>query len=85
MNIKINHPMADTISIIDNDKYGSLIRAQAGKGSCEIAFFKNGDWVTDVIPEFSDYVDSYVSDTRIYCWVPNNLIDEFLDKFKNRW
>lgn len=82
MNIKINHPMADRVSIIDNDKHLSLLRAQAGEGSSELAFFKNGDWVLDTIPEFADYIDSYAGDTRIYPYVPNELVDEFLDAYR---
>ena len=76
--VKINHPMADTISIsIGQDAY-------CGDNSSEIAFFKNNDWVVIVIPEFSPYHDGSPnnSDTAVYPWVPNELIDKFLAKWK---
>lgn len=81
---KIIHPKADEISVIDHGM------AMARKGiSSEIAFFLNGDWVTDPIEPFADYHDGSFSDTAVYSYVPNELVNAFLDENgatrKNRW
>ena len=77
MRTKLNHPMADEVSIIDHE------RAYAGRGSKEIAFFSNGEWVTDIIEEFEDYTHLEPDgDTRVYGWVPIALLDPFLEKYQ---
>jgi len=44
------HPMADEVSIaIGNGAYARFPH------SVELAFFKNGDWVTEPLPELADY------------------------------
>jgi hypothetical protein len=76
--IKINHIMADQISIsIGQGAYG-------GDNSSEIAFFKNKDWVVIPIPEFAIYHDGSdsVADTAVYPYVPNELIEKFLNKYR---
>ena len=75
--VKINHPMSDTISISTGENIYS------GENSSEIAFFKNNDWVVIAIPEFSTYHDGSPSnsDTAVYPWVPNELIDKFLQEW----
>ena len=73
--VKINHPMADTISISIGD------RAYCGEDSSEIAFFQNNDWVVTAIPEFCIYHDGGHADTSVYGWVPNDLLLSFLEKF----
>ena len=72
MRIRINHPMADTISVI------SGFGAYAGKNSVEIAFFKDGDFVVPPIPEFAQYHDGSTEDSAVYPYVPRELVDEFL-------
>ena len=47
---KIAHPMADEVSIAMGD--GAYARFPH---SVELAFFKNGDWVTKPLPELADY------------------------------
>lgn len=80
MKQKISHPMADTISIIKEVSNG--IRAYAGHFSSEIAFFKDGKWVTDILPEFAEYADGDPEDdTLVYCWVPDSLIVDFVNKY----
>ena len=75
--VSINHPMADEISIIDH------AGAYAGRGSKEIAFFSNDEWVTDIIPEFADYTHPEPDgDTRVYGWVPVAVLDPFLEKYR---
>lgn len=75
--VKINHPMADTLSISTGEN------AYCGENSSEIAFFKNNDWVVIAIPEFCTYHDGSPSnsDTAVYPWVPNELINKFLEEW----
>ena len=77
--IKINHMMADTISISKGDA------AYSTDNTSEIAFFKNKDWVVVPIPEFATYHDgsSSIADTAVYPHVPNEKIEKFLDKYKD--
>jgi hypothetical protein len=72
---KINHPMADTISISTGEGVYS------GDNTSEIAFFQNRKWVTIPVPEFSEYHDGSPSDaiSCVYTWVPNDLIESFLN------
>lgn len=72
--VKIRHPKADEISIIDHEY------AYCGEGTSEIAFFLNGKWVTERIEPFSEYIDTIGGDTAVYGWVPNELIEAFLDE-----
>lgn len=76
--IRINHPMADTISIVSHSF------AYAGENSVELAFFKNGDWVVKPIPEFADYHDGTPEDmdTAVYPYVPTNLVDDFISQYQ---
>jgi hypothetical protein len=73
--VKINHPLADTISISTGEYIYS------GENSSEIAFFRNREWVVDPIGEFSEYHDGSTSDTAVYPWTPNELIESFLEKY----
>ena len=76
--VKINHPMADTLSI----STGTHI--YSGENSSEIAFFKNNDWQVIPIPEFATYHDGSdsVAETAVYPYVPNEKIEKFLDKYR---
>ena len=76
--IKINHIMADTLSI----STGTHI--YSGENSSEIAFFKNNDWQVIPIPEFATYHDGSdsVAETAVYPYVPNEKIEKFLDKYR---
>jgi hypothetical protein len=76
--IKINHPMADTISISTGQG------AYSGDNNSEIAFFQWGDWQVIPIPEFATYHDGSdsVADTAVYPYVPNEKIENFLDKYR---
>lgn len=76
MYVKIGHPMANKISIQNSPWH------YCGEDTSEIAFFMNNEWVTKAIPEFADYSDGEVGDTLVYGWVPNELIDEFLDTYR---
>lgn len=76
--VKINHPMADTISISTGQG------AYGGENTSEIAFFRNNDWQVIAIPDFAIYHDGSSSnaDTAVYPWVPNELIESFLNKYR---
>jgi hypothetical protein len=75
--IKINHTMADQISISTGSN------AYSGDNSSEIAFFRNRDWVVIPIPEFATYHDGSASnsDTAVYPYVPNEKIEKFLERY----
>jgi hypothetical protein len=74
--VKINHPLADTLSISTGKG------AYAGMHTSEIAFFKNGEWVIDPIEPFADYHDGSPNDssTAVYPYVSNELIDAFISE-----
>ena len=75
--IKINYPLADEISIQNSTFH------YANDSCSEIAFFKKGKWVLDIIPEFAGYqVEKLDTDTLVYSLVPNDLIEDFLDKYR---
>ena len=74
--IKINHPLADRISVQDSPSH------YAGKFTSEVAFFRGGHFVTELIEPFAKYADAVCSDTLTYGWVPNNLIEEFLNTYR---
>ena len=73
MRIKIRHPLATHISIVDH----SMAMARQGLSS-EVAFFWRGQWVNEPIEPFADYHDRSDGDTSVYGYVPNDLIDAFL-------
>ena len=73
MLIKINHPMANEISVQQSTWHMCTPTV-----SSEIAFFMNGRWVVEIIPHFRDFAEYSTGDTRVYGWVPNEMIDEFL-------
>jgi hypothetical protein len=73
--IKINHPMANKISVQNGEHH------YAGVNTSELAFFMNNKWVTEIIPEFADYAEAWAGDTRVYGWVPNELVERFLENY----
>ena len=66
------HPMADEVSIALGD--GAYARFPY---SVELAFFKNGEWVTDPLPEFADYYSS-----EVYPFVPLIEFAMFMENFR---
>jgi hypothetical protein len=74
--VKIKHPQADTLSISTGSG------AYAGMHTSEIAFFSKGNWVIDPIEPFADYHDGSPSNssTAVYPYVPNELIDAFIQE-----
>lgn len=77
--VKINHPLADTLSI------STGLGAYASVATSEIAFFKNGEWVVDPIEPFAAYHDGSPSDssTAVYLYVDNDVLDRFIWLYTN--
>lgn len=75
----IVHPLAHGISVITRDE---VPIAMATRSTCEIAFFdQDGEWVLETIEEFEQYSDGYGGDTLVYGYVPNELVEDFLEKY----
>jgi hypothetical protein len=70
------HPLADEVSIALGD--GAYARFPH---TVELAFFKDGEWVTSILDEFAAYADGPSGDTLVYTFVP--LIDfaMFMENF----
>ena len=79
MNHLISHPLANRMSVIKEGPMG--MRAYAGESSSEVAFFLGGEWVVEPIAPFEEYHDGSTSDTAVYGWVPDTLIEKFLEEY----
>lgn len=76
--IKINHPLANKMSVQDSSAH----YCNPGKSS-EIALFLHNKFQTIVIEEFADYADGVIGgDTLVYGYVPNEIIESFLNKYR---
>jgi len=67
--IYIKHSLADEVSYFQepmSEKY------------CEAAFFLDREWVTDIIPELADYADDIAEHTRVYRYIPRDILNDFL-------
>ena len=72
----LSHPMADEVSVaIGSGHYARF------PYSVELAFFRNGEWVTDILPEFAACADAIAGDTRVYAYVPLIYFAQFLENF----
>lgn len=71
----IDNHFADTISVATG--HGTY----SNEDSVEIAFFRDGKWVTTTMVEFAGYADPIAGDTRVYGWVPTYLVDAFLANY----
>lgn len=69
----LSHPMCDTISYFvepeDNDYM-------------EAAFFMGNEWVSNPISEFAEYAEAIAGDTRVYRYIPRQLLLDFIDKYQ---
>ena len=63
----IQHPLADEVSIAIGD--GAMATFPY---TVELAFFKNGDWVSEILPEFAAYADPLVDSGD---WRPARTMD----------
>ena len=73
--IRIDHPLANKISVQDSEYHHCV----PGKSS-EVAFFVNKKFQTEILKEFAEYADGVEGDTLVYSWVPNELVNEFVEK-----
>lgn len=73
---KLNHPLADEISIALGDN--GYCRFPY---SVELAFFKKGEWVTDIIEDFEKYADGLAGDTLVYPRVPLVMLAQFVEVY----
>lgn len=72
----LSHPMADEVSVaIGSGHYARF------PYSVELAFFRNGEWVTDILPEFAGCADAIAGDTRVYAYVPLIYFAQFLENY----
>jgi hypothetical protein len=67
----ISHPMADEVSIA----MGSGAYARFPH-SVELAFFKNGEWVTEPLPEFAALYSH-----EVYPYVPLIYFAQFMENY----
>ena len=74
--IKINHPLATNMSVQNSPSH------YASENTSEVAFFNRGVFVTTIIEPFAEYADGEAGDTLVYGWVPNEIIDEFLETYR---
>jgi hypothetical protein len=65
------HPLADEVSIAMGD--GAYARFPH---SVELAFFKNGEWVTSILDEFAQYYSA-----EVYPFVPLIEFAMFMENF----
>jgi len=72
------HPFTDEVSLaIGQGSYSNF------PYSVELAFFKNDEWVKETIPELSLWAESDFGVTRVYRFIPAEVIYTFLVKFEN--
>ena len=68
----ISHHMADEVSIaMGEGAYANFPH------SVELAFFKNGEFVTEPLPEFAALYSN-----EVYPWVPLIYFAQFLENFR---
>lgn len=77
LRVRINHPLADEISYFHDPSASDCM---------EVAFFKNDQWVTDLIPELSLWAESDFAEypLRVYRFVPTEVVYIFLVRFEVR-
>ena len=71
---EIQHPLADEVSIAIGD--GAMCNFPY---SVELAFFQNGEWQEEILPELSG-----LHSGGVYAYVPLELFAEFLDRWRVR-
>jgi hypothetical protein len=75
--VLVNHPLANRMSIQDSSSHNCVQGI-----SSEVAFFWGLKFQTIVLEEFAEYTDGADGDTRIYSYVPNELIESFLNEYR---
>ena len=69
--IAIKHELADEISYFEEPTSAKY---------CEAAFFLDSEWVIETIPELAEYADVVAGDTRVYRYIPRDVLNDFLWK-----
>lgn len=72
--IAIKHELADEISYFEEPSSAKY---------CEAAFFMEDEWVIETIPELSEYADVVAGDTRVYRYIPRDILNDFLWKYSH--
>lgn len=70
----IQHPLADEVSIAIGDGAMSTFPY-----TVELAFFRNGEWVYEILPEFAAYHTN-----GVYAYVPLYKFADFLELWRVR-
>lgn len=69
--------MADSISV-QNSPAHYCVNGE----SSELAFLYRGRFQLETMQEFADYSEKSDGDTRVYSYVPNELVNEFLNTYR---
>lgn len=72
--IALKHDLADEISYFEEPMSAK---------HCEAAFFLEDEWVIETIPEFAEYADVVAGDTRVYRYIPREILNDFLWKYSH--
>lgn len=72
--IAIKHELADEISYFEEPTSAKY---------CEAAFFLDDEWVIETIPELAEYADVVAGDTRVYRYIPRDVLNDFLWKYSH--
>lgn len=69
--------MADQISV-QNSPAHYCVNGE----SSELAFLYRGRFQLETMQEFAEYSEYPYGDTRVYSYVPNELVESFLEKYR---
>lgn len=72
----INHPIVNRMSVQNSPLHHS------SETTSEVAFFWGLKFQTIVLEEFAEYTHTQSGDTRVYDFVPNELIESFLKTYR---
>ena len=72
---RINHPLADEISYFEEP---------SAQDCFEVAFFKDHEWVNVTVPELSLWVEPFEGVSRVYRYIPKEVVYTFLVRFEVR-
>ena len=70
--VSINHPLASEMS---------FFKEPSSENFCEAAFFNKDKWVIATIPELSEYADVIATETRVYRYIPQDVLEKFISDF----
>ena len=73
----IGNPRRTRLDHVQADEISFFIEPM-GTNHYEAAFFFEGEWVTDVLGEFEPYAEPEAGETRVYRYIPKDVLDSFL-------